>query len=78
MRIVLEVAHCGQCPRGEKRDKGHGVYSVRCELLGRETMPYIEYPSELRQPPDDCPLQVNTINIMQESISDDKDGTPST
>jgi hypothetical protein len=73
--IRLQIQHCGECPKHEsKRTVGAGfAHDYICTLTGDKVMGYIEYPSEYRTVPDNCPLRANNIDKMREAINDGRE-----
>ena len=64
-KIILEIKNCSECPKviygrrfkSDIWDDG-GVYDYNCSITGKIVASWIEYPSQMPQIPDDCPLRL--------------------
>jgi len=59
--IQLTINTCAECPKVKVERTFRAGYALDyyCKLLHRKIMGYIEWPSEMRPPPQDCPIRVD-------------------
>ncbi len=59
-KIALDIKDCRGCPhmRSERTEGAGYALDFHCRLTGNLICGYVEYESEVKPVPDDCPIRI--------------------